>query len=329
MGLNFLLFAKLFHFFSFRNFVIGFLVIFTTNIPANFALQFDCRFGLQQWPVLGNSYECGVTVVQQGDSSALQSVRGSHTGNRRNSDVVALNLENQILTKIPTNIEIFFPNLKGIRWHLSSLFTLTASDLKPFPGLMVLEMAGNQIQTLDGDLFKHNQLLSWINFENNLIRIVGDGLLDELYYLKFAAFGSNYCINYSATIQSEIPELIKLLSNCRAETTTRVSSVTTTSTFIKPSSTSAPIGECSRDCLVHIEMLGVEITEINSMISKLEIENVKLLNQLLEVAESNAKLEMQNQILLEKFESAERAHEERFVELEMQMREISSSPCSC
>lgn len=55
---------------------------------------------------------------------------------------------------IPNGIESFFKNLKGLNWHNSNLTTISASDLKPFPQLLLIA-AGTKLVSLDGDLFQH------------------------------------------------------------------------------------------------------------------------------------------------------------------------------
>lgn len=155
----------------------------------------------------------------------LSEVTGEHDGEFTNFDVESLYLRNQNLGHIPSGIEKFFPNLRAIEWHNSNLLEISADDLKPFPELLLFSADTNKVESLDGDLFKNTPNIQSIDFRNNSISYVGDGILVNLNELKFAQFEGNPCVDYCARSFEEIIELNEILpSTCSSATTTRKTS---------------------------------------------------------------------------------------------------------
>lgn len=127
----------------------------------------------------------------------LEDVRGTHKEGFSNADVNYLDIVYQNLTYLPTNIETFFPNLKGITYFRFNLKQVSANDLKPFPQLAVFTVYGGDITTLD-DLLKYTPNLKWIAFTNNELQHIGENLLGNL-AVQSVNFVRNTCINTAAS----------------------------------------------------------------------------------------------------------------------------------
>lgn len=84
-----------------------------------------------------------------------------------------------------------FPSLRGIQWGDTKLQTIKATDLQPFPNLILLELRYNLLRHLDGDLFKYNPLLQRLDLTGNFISTIGPGIFNGLTQLKFVVFFDN------------------------------------------------------------------------------------------------------------------------------------------
>lgn len=171
--------------------------------------------------IVGKLYSCEATVVSSEDLYELLEVTGEHDSEFTDFDVESLYLRNQNLDHIPSGIEKFFPNLKAIEWHNSNLVEISADDLKPFPELLLFSANTNKVKSLDGDLFKHTANIQSIDFFNNSISYVGDGIFANLNELAFAQFEGNPCVDYCARNFEEIMELNEILPSKCSTTTTR------------------------------------------------------------------------------------------------------------
>lgn len=67
----------------------------------------------------------------------------------------------------PKGIDNFFPDLEEIHIYNSKLKTIKNHDLKTFRKLEKLILQGNEIESLDNDLFEHYLRLQIFNFHGN------------------------------------------------------------------------------------------------------------------------------------------------------------------
>ena len=115
------------------------------------------KFSISSWKVVGNVYKCQPFFISIGDSNVLEGVRGNHLSAKNNSDVEALEIFAQNLPIFLKKIDSFFPNLIAIHWANSGLTSISAEDLKPFPGLRLLRLLYNRLTHIDSDLFKYTK----------------------------------------------------------------------------------------------------------------------------------------------------------------------------
>lgn len=300
-------------------------VVFFVCLPVAYGFILECEFSTKTWPRLEKVYTCDVKVLdmEQVLGNALTNITGKHAKDKKNSDVQFLNV-NQTLPFIPLNISTFFKNLKGIQWWHSELQTISAIDLNQFPGLQTFSVYGNELTTIDGNLFDFTRKLKLIDFRYNLIEQVGASLLNNLSDLKEVNFIGNRCINVHADSSKKIKELINELPiNCAVNTSTKPSitepsTAEPTITETHPSTTSepkvsespvtnAPPTECPDECLTRIDQKFIEVVQVADELVT-EIESLRLKVAQLSLANAN--------------------YEARFVEIEKQLREMDSSPCS-
>jgi Leucine rich repeat len=273
---------------------------------------------MKNWPVIGDQYGCEPTVSVVNEGNVLVEVSGSHMTEKTNSDVKTITVQYQVnLLQMPKNIETFFPNLIRIQFWNGNISSISVDDLKAFPNLQVLSFGVNLLTSLDGNLFIYNPKLQWISFSGNKITNVGYDLLLGLDELRTVNFNFNTCINKFASTPSQLIELKNLLrTSCpslvstQAPTTTPTREPTTSTTL--SSSTTPDSTQCPTGCLEKIEDLQ----------SNFEAENRELRktasNQGKQIEELTAETVNLNQVVA--------AYEERFIELEKQIREIDSNP---
>lgn len=278
-----------------RSFIDKAIFLFIATASLTHGVVFKCEFMITSWSMVGEPYTCIAQVENTGSESTLEEVQGEHEERRSNVDVEFLYVYKQSLPMIPKDLELYFPNLKGIEWHTSELSTLSANDLKPFPDLKVFISHYNKLPTLDGDLFKFTPKLNWIYFHNNSVEHVGKDLLTNLKELTFVNFERNPCINYVAMSAEKIPLLISKLHEQCPPLETQTS-------------------ETPQSFLNHIEDLENKLFKLSAFNAKHE----KIIEGLSgELKEQNAKVAEQNKIIAK--------YEKRFIALESHYKELAAS----
>lgn len=260
-------------------------------------VEFDCIFQTYYPAIVGDRYTCNAIVTDSG-STSLESVRGVHQTGKTNDDVGYLYINQQSLPFVPGGIADFFKNLDVLVIQQSSLASISASDLQPFPRLLFLYLIGNQLTSLDGDLFKYTPLLQYANFNSNQIQRIGHDLVTNLNNLMVMNFYENVCIQQGASTRDEVLLLAPQLSIlCPPSETT----------------TENPGNECL--CEEEIKKLresnralGVQIGNLQWSVDELHEENQKQREEIERLNQKNA------------------AFEGRLLEVEMQLREIGSLP---
>lgn len=159
-----------------------------------------CQYSTTDWGTnLQQVYSCEANVTDDGNLD-ITAVTGSLDAGKTQSDVLFFRLMNYHalrISKIPSNLAIYFPNLRGIYWPSSKLETITATDLQPFPNLVYLDLSYNLIRKLDGDLFKYTPQLVTLQLSYNFIDYIGAGLFNGVTGLKWAYFFINICLGIS------------------------------------------------------------------------------------------------------------------------------------
>jgi Leucine rich repeat len=162
------------------------------------SVTFECTYSVEDWVILDKVYGCSTKAVkiEAGDRwEALTKVSKNHNKGKKNEDVIALNVENGTMHRIPKSIEKFFPSLQALRISKVRLQSIASDDLKAFPGLKVLCLWANELKTLDGNLLAYTPDLEFMNFGSNQITHIGPNFFAPLTKLVAAYFEENTCIN--------------------------------------------------------------------------------------------------------------------------------------
>lgn len=151
------------------------------------------------------SRECRVKYLKiDSQNENITSVDGEIEYQGDHQNTTTLFIDSQIVHFLPRRIEKFFPELKEIVIINSKLKSINKSDLKHFMRLNSLDLSGNGIESLDGDLFEFNPEIGYVNFSGNQIKFVGENIFNSLLKLKHANFLENICINDVAKSKTEI-----------------------------------------------------------------------------------------------------------------------------
>lgn len=137
------------------------------------------------------------------DSNSYQeigSVSGDHMEGKTNLDVEYLYMapkEKQLregIKRFPKGIGKFLPNLIGLTVK-ASLDRVTNEDLKGFPKLKILLLAGNRLTALDSNLFEEVPALEYLHLAHNKILDFGHDILKPLKHLKRVYVYNNVCMD--------------------------------------------------------------------------------------------------------------------------------------
>lgn len=227
---------------------------------------------MDQVNVVGNRYTCDATVINSG-SGILESITGVHETEKNNDDVGQLYINQQYLTSIPEGIAEFFKYLDVIWIHYSSLMSISANDLRPFPRLLFIRLWGNQLMSIDGDLFKYTPQLRFVSFYLNRIEHIGHNLVTNLGNLTSLYFNQNVCINQSAVTRAQVLSLAPQLSVLCPPLDVTVTEATTTTEII--------LDQCL--CDEEIRSLGNQVDSQNKKIEQQSEEIEQLEKRLLEI----------------------------------------------
>lgn len=288
----------------------------TGNFVASQALlSFDCRFYTSSWSIIGTQYACSARVTISNGGNELTGVTGSHQTGRTNSDVKMLVVHDQThVNQFPGGINNFFPNLIGLEFFNSQIASISAENLRPFPSLQMLNIQKNSLSQLDGNLFAFTPSLKWIGFSDNVIEHIGLNLLSNLNSLSTAFFLGNVCIDSSATTPTALAELVRVLPFLCPPF------------IISPSTTNPPPGDCSIECFERIDALRIEFSAETREIREQSDSQGQRIQELSE--ENETQTTQINQLITDNSELRQilALYEARILELEKQVREITSNP---
>lgn len=173
---------------------------------------FQCAFSTVDYgQPIGELYGCtAVANLTDNNLNKLTTVLGNHTLGKTNAHVNVLQVQGnpfgKSVDKLPNGISRFFPNLVIFNWINGRLKVLSQRDFKPFPNLIRADFQMNMIKKLDGDLFKFNKKLQWLNFGYNEIRVVEKNFFDGLTELTELMFWSNTCVATSNVSSMDIEQ---------------------------------------------------------------------------------------------------------------------------
>lgn len=127
-------------------------------------------------------------------------------------DVLGLSIKKNELVQFPKKMVKFFLNLKTINADENKIVHLVYEDFKDHRKLEYLSLAGNEITTIDGNVFDEQLNLKYVDLRKNKLQFVGHDIKMPSIEINLL---SNTCINESAQNPNQFLDLpYKLLKNC-------------------------------------------------------------------------------------------------------------------
>lgn len=170
------------------------------------AVDLECRFRRDYWPGIGHIYVCNTVdfALRSSADRVIAETSGEHKESLANADVKALVSMGQTIHYFPRNVEKIFPNINGFSFINVKLREIHQEDIKPYGrNLEYLILIGNEVQTLEKDLFQFNQNLKLIDFRHNRIQYVDQNVFDCLFNLKSLYMLENKCTCENAGFSRE------------------------------------------------------------------------------------------------------------------------------
>lgn len=187
----------------------------TINWSFTDALVIKCSFDIFPFHIVGVIYRCDGNVTLEGDKDdKITAVYGTHLHEQGNVNIQGLIIRTQDMESFPVNIDSFFPDIRVLNFPVNSISSVTNRHLRPFPNLEFLALFGNQITSLDSDLFAGLKTLKFVNFGQNKIKHVGHDFILPPTVLQIYLY-SNLCIDMDAVSELELTYLrFNLVMNC-------------------------------------------------------------------------------------------------------------------
>ncbi|XP_070508767.1 uncharacterized protein [Chironomus tepperi] len=162
-------------------------------------------------------YECIVTDIEiasnHDDARKVTNVSGIHDQHKSNEHVKSFGIGNRIVHFMPKELDKFFTNLIVLDVYATGLQEIVKDDLKPFKDLKYLSLTGNELQTIDFDLFVYNPHLEVVLLWGNKIETVNDAF-ENLLKLQYLSFKNNPCHSGVARhSHNQLTALIKEIHN--------------------------------------------------------------------------------------------------------------------
>lgn len=189
--------------------------MFTLTLGTSSAISLLCEYHVVDFGI-GQFYTCTATILRDEGNDRLIAINGIHMTGQSDYSVVGFRIRDQNLKYFVKNVEIFFPNLKGINLDMNSISNVTNADLKVHKNLQYLSFRDNQITNLDSDLLDDLPNLIQVSFANNHIKHVGhDFTLPSASSNLFISFENNPCIHmWAHSLQSIVDLKFYLLVYC-------------------------------------------------------------------------------------------------------------------
>lgn len=168
----------------------------------------QCDYQVLHFNTLDETFTCDAKLLNVNTSTRIGGVSKEYFEYEVELEAVKyLRILYERIGFVPKGIENFFPNLLGLRISNANIKYLTKRDLQPFRQLELLSFDGNQIETLNSDLFYYTPNLKWIFFDYNKISHVGLGTFDSLVNLRQINLELNACISRDVHGKREIQSL--------------------------------------------------------------------------------------------------------------------------
>lgn len=179
------------------------------------ALILDCTYSVTAaWKI--ETYFCTARIIYVGHNWSVSKASHNHTLGKKHEDVKGLSASDRYLKCMPRTLAKVFPNLEGVNIQSSGLTKIKKEDLAQISNLKELNLYGNKIQALDGNLFEDHPGIQYICFRNNPLKHIGLNSFRGMKELKRIDLHKAGCVSEDLSGRTASKALIKkLLIKCR------------------------------------------------------------------------------------------------------------------
>lgn len=231
-------------------------------------------------------YACeSMNFTNRQHNEPINYVTNLHEFGRRDRDVKIFIIKHQVCHYLPTKIENFFPSLQEIEVDSSGLKQLKRENFASFARLAMAIFPNNDIESLPGDLFAYNPLLTHLDFSQNRIKSIGLGFFDKLHQLKYLNFDDNECYEGASLLMDDVEAVrIELMHNCSSIPRPEKTRVATKADAIKVIEFEARKDELKREDVKKADKAKAEINKLQPKIPKEEPDHGKSHSSSMEIS---------------------------------------------
>lgn len=194
--------------------VVKICCVLLTIASLSAAVEIKCQHKINYWTKRGRLQECLVELLKVSSPDEVVTKLNKHDYTTIKSFFIHQSID---CIYLPKGVEKFLDHLEVLVIAGTGLRQIKSVDLQPFTFLKEIYMNDNQLEILEGDLFKFNPEIMIVNFENNKIIQIGCGLLDPLIRLEEIKFKGNYFYSSNAHTKLEVANVKMELSSQTCE----------------------------------------------------------------------------------------------------------------
>lgn len=113
---------------------------------------------------------------------------------------------------MPQRLSNIFDRLQGLEFVHSKLKVIRAKDMRMHIHLEYLNLRGNDLECIDGDVFYFNVKLKFISLADNKIRRIDTKMFQNLLNIQQFFLNGNYCYSYKANNKYDVDGMKEELS---------------------------------------------------------------------------------------------------------------------
>jgi hypothetical protein len=192
--------------------VLSLLVLISTPTDS---ITVDCEYSVNSWGIFGLDYTCYSISVENLAIKVADNITGVHLNDKLNANVQALDMQYlSELTFIPSNFNVFFPNLIILEFYDCPINSIDGNELDGLGKLKALILMKTNISSIPRNFFAKTPNIEYLEVGESPLIEVGAHLFYSLQNLKYVDFWYDSCISATASTPAEI---LNLKSNLRTQ----------------------------------------------------------------------------------------------------------------
>jgi Leucine rich repeat len=167
--------------------------------------QYICQVPLNSDPKITEylTKDVNFDINHEIESKTNDDVRGFQT--------IAVRFPYPKIHYFPRGLHKTFKNINTLEINRTGLKEVNREDIEPFPELLYVRFAGNQIEVLEEGLFASNKKLQQLYLYNNPIKFIHPSVLDNLNSLTSLSLQTTSCIDdYSYNDADKVKKIVNL-----------------------------------------------------------------------------------------------------------------------